>query len=196
MPRSLRLAVLMSLLLASPAVAQEGKPGLLTLNTGLMVWTIFIFLIVLFFLYRFAYPHILGAVEAREQHIRELLAAAKQDREEARALLEEQQKQMEEVRARAQELVAEGRTAGERLREEIVSQARREQEALMERTRRDIQAETERALAEVRSQAVEVAIAAAGKLIERNLDEDDNRRLVREYLGRLEAGVPAVPVGV
>src|SRR5690606_7833605 len=110
MPRSLRLSALMSFLLASPAFAQEG--GLLSVEPGLIIWTWIIFLIVLFVLYRAAYPKILGAVEAREQHIRELLASAARDREEAQALLEEQKRQLEEVRAQAQEMVAEGRAAG------------------------------------------------------------------------------------
>jgi F-type H+-transporting ATPase subunit b len=196
MPRSLRLTAILSLLVASPAFAQEEKGGLLSIDTGLMVWTVGIFLLVLFFLYKFAYPHILGAVEAREQRIRELLAAAKENREEANALLQEQRRQMDEVRQRAQEALAEGRAAGERLRDEILAQARREQAELLERTRMDVGREMERALAELRAEAVEIAIAAAGKLLDRNLDAEDNRRLVREYLEQVDLGVPAAePVG-
>jgi F-type H+-transporting ATPase subunit b len=182
MNRPLRLAVLLSALLASPLAAQEEKVSLLRLEKGLMIWTVFIFLVVLFILYKAAYPKLLGAVEAREQHIRELLAAAKRDREEAEALRAEQKRELEEVRQRAQELVAEGRTAGERMREEILAQARREQTELLERTRRDVQREMEQAMAELKAQVVDVSIAAAGKLVERNLDAEDNRRLVREFL--------------
>lgn len=188
MQRSLRLTAILSLFVASPAFAQEEKGGLLSIDTGLMVWTVLIFLIALFVLYKAAYPHILGAVEAREQRIRELLAAAKENREEANALLGEQRKQMEEVRLRAQEALAEGRAAGERLREEILAQARRDQTELLERTRRDVSREMERALAELRTEAVEIAIAAASKLLERNLDAEDNRRLVREYLAKVDLG--------
>jgi F-type H+-transporting ATPase subunit b len=188
MHRSLRLTAILSLFVASPAFAQEEKGGLLSIDTGLMVWTVLIFLIALFVLYKAAYPHILGAVEAREQRIRELLAAAKENREEANALLGEQRKQMDEVRLRAQEALAEGRAAGERLREEILAQARRDQTELLERTRRDVSREMERALAELRTEAVEIAIAAASKLLERNLDAEDNRRLVREYLAKVDLG--------
>jgi F-type H+-transporting ATPase subunit b len=193
MNRSLRLAVLLSVLLASPLAAQEEKGSLLSLEPGLMIWTVAIFLIVLLVLYKAAYPKLLGAVEARERHIRELLAAAKRDREEAEALRAEQKRELEEVRQRSQELVAEGRTAGERLREEILGQARREQAELLERTRRDVQREMEQAMAELKAQVVDVAIAAAGKLVERNLDAEDNRRLVREFLE--EASFSDAPAG-
>lgn len=192
MHKSLRLAAMLLVVLASPAHAAEG--GLLSVNTGLMFWTLIIFGLVLFALYRWAFPHILGAVEAREAHIRELLAAAQRDREEAQALLEEQRRVHEEVRAQVQGMLAEGRAGGERLKEEILEEARREQQALIERTRRDLERQMESSLAEIRTQAVDLAIAAASKLLARNLDGDDNRRLVREYLQRID--VPeGSPVG-
>jgi F-type H+-transporting ATPase subunit b len=195
MHRSLRLAALLTLLLATPAFAAEG--GLLDVNTGLMVWTILIFLIVLVVLYKFAYPHILGAVEAREERIRELLDQAARDRDEARALLAEQKRELEEVRTRAQELVAEGRTAGERLREEILAEARAEREALIARTQREVQQQVDRAMGQLRADAAELAIAAAERLLVRRLDADDNRRLVREYLDEIQASGPAtVAAGV
>ena len=192
MRNSLKLALLLLLSVASPAAAQEG--GLLEVNSGLMVWTILIFLIVLGVLYWKAYPVILGAVEAREARIEELLAAAQRDREEAQRLLEEQQKQQEQLRTQVQEMVAEGRTAGERMREEIIAEARREQQALLERARRDIDQQAEAAVADLRTQAVDLAIAAASKLVQKDLDEEGNRRFVRDYLERLNAA--DAPAGV
>jgi F0F1-type ATP synthase membrane subunit b/b' len=59
-------------------------------------------------------------VEAREERIRELLAAAARDRDEAQTLLEEQKREMEAVRGKAQEVIAEARAAGERMREELL----------------------------------------------------------------------------
>ena len=189
----LRLTALLLLIGVKPAFAQEG--GLLDINSGLMVWTILIFLIVLGVLYKAAFPHILGAVEAREQQIRDLLAAAARDREEAQKALEEQTRQLEETRARVQELVAEGRTAGERVRDETIAEARRQADEIVGRARRDVRQEMQRAVQELHVQAVDVAIAAASRLVERNLDEEDNRRLVREYLTQLQTETPA-PAGV
>lgn len=191
MLKSLRLAALLTILFAAPAFGQEeAEGGLLSIDTGLMVWTVLIFLIVLFVLYRAAFPKILGAVEAREKHISDLLASAAKDRAEAQALLEEQKKERDATRAQVQELMAEGRTAGEKLREEILAEARAEQQELLQRTRRDIRQEMERSLAELRVQAVDLAIAAASRLVERDLDDEDNRRLVRDYLERVEIAEP------
>jgi F-type H+-transporting ATPase subunit b len=186
-----------SLLGATPAVAaEEGGGGILTPEGGLMFWTFVVFLLALGGLYKFAYPLILGAVEAREQKIHELLAAAARDREEARALLEQQQREHDELRSQAQEIFADAKAAGERLREEILAEARREQEAILDRARREMVSERENVLDMVRRDAVEIAIAAAEKLVQRNLDGDQNRRLVREFLGEVERGTPSLAAGV
>jgi F-type H+-transporting ATPase subunit b len=177
----------LSLLLATPAFAAEGGGGgLLDPSAGLIFWQIVVFVLVLAALMKFAYPHILGAVEAREARIRELLAAAARDREEAQTFLEEQRRQLDEVRTRAQELAAEGREAGERIREEMIEETRREQAEMLVRARREIRQEMERALEEIRGDAVELAIAAASRLVERDLDQEANRRFVREFLDRVE----------
>lgn len=197
MLKSLRLALLVTLVSAAPAMAAtEGEGGLLSPEGGLMFWTLVVFIVVLAGLYKFAYPAILGAVEAREQRIRELLAAAARDREEAHALLEQQRREHEELRAQAQEIFAEARASGERTRAELLAEARREQEEMLERARREIQAETERALDAVRREAVELAMAAAEKLVQRNLDDEQNRRLVREFLGEAERRTATIPAGV
>lgn len=196
MRRSIALSALLLLGSAAPLVAAEGEtPGLLSPNIGLTFWTIVVFVIVLAVLSKFAFPKILGAVEAREANLRDLAAAAERDRAEAAAMMEENRRILEETRARVQEAVNEGRTSAERIRTEMLAETRREQETLLERARQDIAAEREGALQAVRREAVEVSMRAAERLVRRNLDDEDNRRLVREYLGQV-AEQPALGAGV
>src|SRR5688572_10094604 len=103
MRRSLIATTALLLGTAAPLFAAEGGGSLLSVNPGLTIWTIVIFLIVLVVLSRFAFPKILGAVEAREAHIRELTGAAERDRAEAAALLAENQRILDETRGRVQE---------------------------------------------------------------------------------------------
>jgi F-type H+-transporting ATPase subunit b len=189
-PWALMPALLM-LLTAAPLFAQEHEEaaGPLDVNTGLLIWTLLIFGIVVAVLYKFAWPNILGAVEKREAHIRELLEGAERDRAEATAMAAENRRLMEETRAKTQEAIAEARGQAEAMRAEVMEAARREQQELLERARRDIAAEREVALDSVRRDAVELAIRAAEKLVRRSLDAEDNRRLVREFLGQV--GEPA-----
>ena len=189
----LAIAVLLLLGTATPLLAQheEEKGGLLSVNPGLTIWTIIIFLIVLAILSRFAYPKILGAVEAREAHIAQLTEAAERDRAEAAALAAENRRLVEDTRARVHGALDEARVQGEKMRAEVLEAGRREQQELLERARRDIATEREMALDSVRRDAVTIAMAAAEKLVRRSLDTEDNRRLVREYLGQLEPAQPA-----
>ncbi|HYW06193.1 MAG TPA: F0F1 ATP synthase subunit B [Longimicrobium sp.] len=181
---------------AAPLAAQhEETPGLLSPNPGLTIWTIVVFVLVLVILSKFAFPKILGAVEAREAHLRELSEGAELDRREAAALLEENRRLMEETRARVQEAVNETRVSGERMRAEMMAETRRDQDAMIERARRDIAAERQAALDAVRREAVDVSMAAAERLVRRNLDGEDNRRLVREFLGQMQ-GAPATTAGL
>lgn len=185
-------ALLPALLIAAPLAAQEehaASSSPLSVNLGLLIWTLLIFGIVVAVLYRFAWPNILGAVEKREAHIRELLEGAERDRAEATQLAEENRRLIEETRARTHEAINEARAQGEKMRAEVMEAARREQQELLERARRDIATEREVALDSVKREAVELSIRAAEKLVRRSLDAEDNRRLVREFLGQV--GEPA-----
>lgn len=152
------------------------------MNEGLMFWTLVVFGILLFVLYRWAYPPILGAVEERERHIQETLDEAAQDREKAAELLAEQERQFASARSRSQDILQEGKRAAERIRQEMLEQAREQQEELLARARRELAVEREAALDALRKEAVDVSIAAAAKLLGRKLDAQEDRRLASDYL--------------
>lgn len=168
------------------ALRQEGG-GLFDINTGLSIWTVVIFLVLLAVLYKYAYPPILSTVEARERRIQEVLDAAMQDREEAERLLEEHRQQLAEARQESQRLVAEGRQAAERLRGEFLEQARADQEEMLKRARLDLKRERDAAIDTLRRETIDISIAAASRLVERRLGSDEDRELVREYLEQVGA---------
>jgi F-type H+-transporting ATPase subunit b len=183
-----KLLLLVSLVIAFPVAAQEHeapKGSLLTPDAGLMFWTLIIFLALFAILAKFAYPAILGAVEAREKALNEALAAAKTDRDAAAALLADQNKQLAATRDEAQKLIADGRAAGEKVRTGVIEQANAEQRAIIEKAKTEIGAERDRAIAELRREAVELAIKGASKVIEKNLDDATNRKLVDDFLGSI-----------
>ncbi|MGI9076307.1 MAG: F0F1 ATP synthase subunit B [Gemmatimonadaceae bacterium] len=191
----MRTAFLKTLLLALvsvPVAAQEheaaGGGDLLTLNGGLMFWTLIVFLLLLVVLSKFAFKPITAAVAEREAMLQRALDEAKRDRDEAARLLAEQREAIENARAEAQRYIAEGRAAGEKMRADMLALTRREQQETMDRARREIGAERDRAIAELRREAVDLAIKGASKVIEKDLDEPTNRRLVENFLGTLSTG--------
>ena len=188
--RSLLTSVSLVLLGASPLLAQEGEKrvDLLSPNTGVMFWTLVIFVVLLVVLSRFAFKPLTAAVEAREKALEEAITSAKRDREAAAQLLAEQQRALDATRADAQRVIAEGRTTAEKLRNEMLEQTKQQQHELLERARVEIDNERKRAIADLRREAVELALAGASKVIERNLDDQTNRKLVESFLATVPVG--------
>jgi F-type H+-transporting ATPase subunit b len=196
-PNAARFAgAALSLLAVAPApllaADDNGGGGLFSLDPGLSLWTIVVFLLVLFILKKYAWGPILGALDAREQGIRSSIDQATQLQAEAESLMAEHRRQLADARRQAQEIVAEGRAAAERLGREIQDKARHEGDRIVERARAEIERERDQALTTVREEAVELALAAASRLLEERLTEDRDRELVRGYLSRMDAASPSV----
>lgn len=190
MPRSTGrgLALGLAAILVAPGLlfaAQDGGTSVFSVNFGLVFWTWILFLLTLGVLSWKAFPAISNALEARRRRIDEEIASARRDREEARRLLDEHQRQLDEARLEAKGILQEGREAGERLREEILADARKEHEALLEKARNEMDREREELVAAVRRDAVDLSIAAAERLVSERLDDEANRKLVRDYLSEI-----------
>src|SRR5687767_10643025 len=169
---------------AAPAVqaGHEASGGPFDINPGLIIWTLVVFGILLVLLWRFAFPAIVKSVEEREHRIQKQLEEAERANAEAQRLLEEHKKQIAAARHEAQDIMAKAKTVSQKERETLLAKAREEYDALLGRARKDIDAEKEKAIQALRREAVELSIAAASRVIEANLDNDANRRLVSEFL--------------
>jgi F-type H+-transporting ATPase subunit b len=173
-----------------PEGTEAPSGDLLSPAGGLMFWTLIIFLILFAILGKLVFPKITAAVEAREKALEEAIEGAKRDREEAARILAEQQKGIEAARVEAQKIIVEGRQTGEKLRTTMLEETHQQQQALLERARREIEMEKENAIAELRREAIELAIAGAGKVIEKNLDDQSNRKIVESFLASIPVTEP------
>ena len=179
-----------SLLLQEATIAPEESHqpvNLLSPNGGLMFWTLIVFLFLFFILGKFVFPKITAAVEAREKALEEAIEGAKRDREAAARALAEQQAQIEAARNEAQKIIVEGRQIGEKVRAQMIEETQTQQQQMLERARREIEAEKTNAIAEIRREAIELAIAGASKVIEKNLDDASNRKIVESFLSSIPA---------
>jgi len=184
------VGALMGILMPTPlygAVAQEAGGAIFSLNIGLVIWTWVLFLLTLWILAWKVFPLIAGGLEERQRKIQQAIDMAREDREEARHLVEEQTRELSRARQEAQRLLDETREAAGRLRQELVVAAEAEKSDILERARREMDRERQRVLEQLREETVDISLAAAERLIKARLDSEGNRRLVREYIGSLEA---------
>ncbi|WP_310569902.1 F0F1 ATP synthase subunit B [Gemmatimonas sp.] len=174
---------------ASPALASEaaeGPPNLLDPNVGVMAWTLVIFVLLMVVLSKFAFKPLFAAVEAREKALEEAIEGAKRDRAAAESLLAQQKAHLETARTEAQQIIADSRATAEKMRTDLLAQTKAQQEEMIEQARRAIEGEKAAAIAALRTEAIDLAIAGASRVIEQNLDSTGNRQIVESFLASLD----------
>jgi F-type H+-transporting ATPase subunit b len=183
------LTVAFLVLTALPLHAQEHEAVALSPfagNLGNAIWTLLIFVIVVIVLGKFAWGPILALLQQREQFIHSALFDAKHDREEAEARLKDYAAKLQSAQVEAMTIIDQARRDAERLREELHQRAKTEADALVGNAQRQIQLETTRALQQIRHEAVDLSVAIASKLLQRNITKEDNDKLIDEALRQID----------
>ena len=155
-------------------------------DPGLFIWTIVTFLVLLTLLAKFAWKPLLEALETRQQGIRKALDDAQAAKQELQRLEQDAAQMMRKARAEAEVLITQSRADADRLREEIRQKAKADAEGSMRNAERQIQLETGRALQQIRSEAVDLSVMIASKIIQRNITKEDNERLIADALKQVE----------
>jgi F-type H+-transporting ATPase subunit b len=160
-------------------------------DPGLYIWTIATFLVLLALLAKFAWRPLLEALERRQESIRQSLDDARQAKQELERLQAESQRILAQARSEAEAIVARTRDDAARLREELRQKAQQEASGIVRNAEQQIELETARALQQIRHEAVDLSIAIASKLLQRNVSREDNERLIDDTFKQLEATRPS-----
>ncbi len=161
---------------------------MLDINPGLILWTILTFVIVLVILRRTAWKPLLTALKEREDAIRSSLHDAEEARTQAQKLLDENKKLMASAEEQSQRIIKEGRDMAERLKAEILEKANTTSQQMVVQAREEIQREKESALTQLRSEVADLAITAAGKILDANLDPAKQRAIVDAAIRDINKG--------
>ena len=159
--------------------------GITDINVALSVWTAVTFAILIVVLGKFAWGPILQMMETREKTIADAIESAKKERAAAEAASAEMRAALEKARAESAELIRRNQQEVAAAKAELMTQAKKESEDLLAAARKTIQEEKRQAIAELRAQTVDMAIEAATRLVQMNMDEKKQKQLVEEYIGQL-----------
>jgi len=179
-------------MLASTALAAEAEHGgdeanLFAGDLGNAIFTLIIFLLVLFVLARFAWNPLLKALQNRERYIRESLESARRDREESERRLREYETRIARAHEEALAIIEEGRRDAESVKRRIEEEARKNADALIERARREIGIARDSALKDLYEQSAQLAITMAGSVLRRQISPEDQERLIGDALSELQS---------
>jgi F-type H+-transporting ATPase subunit b len=159
-------------------------------DPGLYIWTIITFLILVVLLARFAWRPLLEALERRQEAIRKSLDDARQAKQDLERVNAESQRILAQARTEAEAIVARTRDDAARLREELRQKAQQEASGIVRNAEKQIELETARALHQIRNEAVDISVAIASKILQRNVSREDNERLIAETFKQLETNRP------
>jgi F-type H+-transporting ATPase subunit b len=149
------------------------------------LWSVIVFLVLLFILGRYAWKPMLEGLQKREETIRGAIDDAQRSREEAQRLREQFQGEVNKAQEKVRDILEEGRRDAQRLTEEMLTKARGEIAGERERLRREVEMARDQALQELWNQAAQLATLISAKAIRRQLTPEDHRRLVDEALAEL-----------
>jgi F-type H+-transporting ATPase subunit b len=159
---------------------------LVQLDPGLYIWTIVTFLLLLALLAKFAWRPLLQALDERQAQIRKSLDDAQQARQELERVQHESAQVIARARLEADGIVSQSRADAERLRQELRESARAEAATILRNAEKQIELQTLQAVRQIRSEAADLSIAIAEKLIGRHLSKEDNDRLIAETIQQFD----------
>jgi F-type H+-transporting ATPase subunit b len=159
--------------------------ALTDVNFALSFWTALTFLILIVVLGKFAWGPILQMLETREKTIADAIESAKRERLAAEAASAEMKAALEKARAESAEMIRRNQQEVAAAKQELMALAKKESDELLLAARKSINEEKRQALNELRAQTVDLAIEAASRLVQMNMDENKQKQLVEEYLSQL-----------
>ena len=156
-------------------------------DPGLYIWTIATFLVLLALLAKFAWRPLLEALERRQETIRKSLDDAHTAKQELEQLRADSARILAQARTEGEAILSATRDDANRFRDEMKQKARAEGAAIVKNAEQQIALETARALQQIRHEAVDLSLAIASKILQRNLSKDDNARLIEDTFKQIES---------
>lgn len=145
-------------------------------------WTVVIFLLCLIPVWKLVMGPTTRALIERDREASEAVKLAERAGEEAEKARAEVEIKLGEAQTEAAALLSGARERAEKREREIVEAAKGEAQALVENARVQIKAEQDKAISAIRTEVVDLSLAAAGQVLAKKVDSDDDRRLAEQLI--------------
>jgi F-type H+-transporting ATPase subunit b len=166
--------------------SESEAPPLLNVTPGQYFWTLLLFLALLLVLAKFVWPHVLKTLQDREAKIRDDLTEAERANKEAQQTLEQYKKQLADAQKESQQIIEQSRTEAQQLAEQWKNETRQELQQMRQRAEQEIQAAKEQAVSDLYEQAATLSTDVAGRILQREISEADQKELIEQSLRDLE----------
>lgn len=153
---------------------------------GIVPWnfvaTICNLFIQVYLIKRFLFQPVNEILEKRRAQADAEIQDAVQAKEEAQAMKAEYEKNMQEAKKQANEIVKTAQKTAAIQSEEMLRDASNQVAAMKEKAEKDIAQEKRKAVNEIKDEIGGMAVEIAGKVIERELNEEDHMKLIHDFI--------------
>src|SRR3712207_5006267 len=173
--------------LATEAGGEEASSGLdLVLpDFAELLWGAVGFALLFLILRRFVFPSLGKMLDERSAKIQGQMEQAESDRQSAEQLRRQYEEQLSDARNQGNTIVEEARQQAERVRADVLARAEEEAQSIRERARADVEAERGRIVQDLRGQVATLSVELAGRIVQRELNPEQHRALVDQYINEL-----------
>lgn len=144
------------------------------------------FLILAAILRALAYEPVAKMLKQRSDKIKETIKKADDDKKAAEETLKQYKSQLADAQKRAAEIVEKAEVTARQEREALVAETKKEIERLKQNAQLEIQNERARAFEQMQKEIVTLSLAAAEKIVEKNLTSKENDKLVSDFIAGLD----------
>ena len=140
------------------------------------------FLTLLLVLSYFVWKPVKKIMDNREQIIHDDIDSAEQRRVEAERLKEENEALLKQTQSEISELMENAKGQAKREQESIINDAQTRASQMIQEAKGDIEREKEQAIRDINDQVAELSVLIAEKMIVKEINQDDQKNLVKKYL--------------
>ncbi len=174
-----------SILLFISSAPDEKKDTLLSVEPGLLIWTIIVFVILLLILKKYAWGPLLKSLNDREQGIKDSVEKAEYLKQEAEKILTQNKALLAKADEDARKVIAEGKELAEKLRNDLISKTNDDTARMINQAKSEIEREKVAAMNSLKDEIANLAVQAAGKIIDENLDAAKQKKIIDNFIGKI-----------
>lgn len=153
---------------------------------GTLLFQFINFIILVLILAKFAYKPLLKVLEERRNKIASDLDDAAKAREEAAKLKADYETQLQNARVEAQSIIDQAKKQAEKEAQAQLDAIRAQIDREKQVAQAEIKNEREAAIKQMRNEVVTLSMAVAEKLLQKNMNNDMNAKLVADCIKKLD----------
>jgi len=158
----------------------------MNINATLIGQTISFFLFV-WFCKKFVWPPMVNAMQERQTQIADGLAAAEKGQQAQEVAEKEAAQLISDAKSQAADIVASAEKRGNAVVDEAKTTATSEKERIIASAQAEVEQDVHTAREELRGQVSSIAVAAASKIVDKEIDDSAHAGLIEDLVKQLKA---------